>query len=91
MGPRRPFVTVYNQSGTNITADIAESGSNGVPAADPTGDWEAKKTMDVEWAHAMAPGAKIDVIEVNDDANWPTNLLPATTCRGLAGCFGGFQ
>ena len=22
-----------------------------------------------------APGAKIDVIEVNDDANWPTNLL----------------
>ena len=21
------------------------------------------------------PGAKIDIIEVNDDANWPTNLL----------------
>ena len=46
-----------------------------MPAADPTGHWEAEETLDVEWAHAMAPGAKIDIIEVNDDANWPTNLL----------------
>ena len=66
---------MYNQSGTNITALIADSGNNGVPAEDPTGHWEAEEELDVEWAHAMAPGAKIDVIEVNDDANWPTNLL----------------
>jgi autotransporter-associated beta strand protein len=74
-GPASSFVTVYNQSGTNITADIATSGSNGVPAEDPTGHWEGEETLDVEWAHAIAPGAKIDIIEVNDDANWPTNLL----------------
>ena len=24
---------------------------------------------------AMAPGARIDIIEVIDDSNWPTNLL----------------
>ena len=46
-----------------------------MPAEDPTGHWEGEETLDVEWAHAMAPGAKIDIIEVNDDSNWPTNLL----------------
>ena len=74
-GPASSFVNVYNQFGTNITANIADSGSNGVPAEDPTGHWEGEETLDVEWAHAIAPGAKIDIIEVNDDANWPTNLL----------------
>ena len=74
-GPASSIVSVYNQAGTNITALIADSGSNGVPAEDPTGHWEGEETLDVEWAHAMAPGAKIDIIEVNDDANWPTNLL----------------
>ncbi len=74
-GPASSIVSVYNQSGTNITALVGQSGSNGVPAADPSGDWEAEEEMDVEWAHAMAPGAKIDVIEVNDDASWPMSLL----------------
>ena len=37
-------------------------------------------------AHAMAPGAKIDVIEVNDDASWPTNLLAGDAlAAGLPG------
>ena len=37
-------------------------------------------------AHAMAPGAKIDVIEVNDDANWAANILAgdALAARCLA-------
>jgi hypothetical protein len=74
-GPALSLVNVFNQSGTNITALIADSGSDGVPTADPTGGWEAEEELDVEWAHAIAPGAKIDVIEVNDDANYATNLL----------------
>jgi hypothetical protein len=74
-GNASSILSVYNQYGTNITANIAHSGGNGVPAEDPTGHWEGEETLDVEWAHAIAPGAKIDVIEVNDDANWPTNLL----------------
>ncbi len=74
-GPASSIVSVYNQAGTNITASIAISGSAGVPAEDPSGHWEGEETLDVEWAHAIAPGAKIDIIEVNDDANWPTNLL----------------
>jgi hypothetical protein len=74
-GPASSFVSVYNQNGADITPYIGTSGSNGVPAADPTGHWEGEEALDVEWAHAMAPGAKIDIVEVNDDANWTTNLL----------------
>jgi autotransporter-associated beta strand protein len=74
-GPASSFVTVYNQSGVNITANIATSGSNGVPIEDPTGHWEGEETLDVEWAHAIAPGAKIDIIEVADNSDWTTNLL----------------
>ena len=32
---------------------------------DPTGDWEGEEALDVEWAHAMAPGASIDLVELN--------------------------
>ena len=74
-GPAAADVTVYNQQGQDITANIANSGSNGVPPEDPTGHWEGEETLDVEWAHAMAPGARIDIIEVPDDATWPANLL----------------
>jgi hypothetical protein len=78
-GPASAIVNVYNQSGMNITSLIADSGNDGVPAEDPTGHWEAEESLDVEWAHAMAPGATIDIIEVNDDASWTTNLLAGDT------------
>ena len=57
-GPASSIVNVFNQSGTNITALIADSGSDGVPAEDPTGHWEAEEELDVEWAHAMRPGPR---------------------------------
>ncbi len=72
-GPASSILTVYNQSGQNITASIANSDSNNVPVVDPTGAWEAEETGDVEWAHAIAPGAKIDLIET--DGNTLTYLL----------------
>ena len=80
-GPASSFVTVYNLSGANITPYIAQSGSNGVPAEDPTGHWEAEEAMDAEWQHAIAPGAKIDIIEVNDDSNWGPISWRATAWR----------
>ena len=84
-GPASSILTVYNQSGTNITANIATSGSNGVPAADSTGGWEGEETMDVEWAHAIAPGAKIDLIECDGGANFDGLFAGAATAGGLPG------
>jgi subtilase family serine protease len=34
----------------------------GVPI-DPTGDWEVEESLDIEWAHAMAPKATIYLVE----------------------------
>jgi kumamolisin len=33
------------------------------PAKDPTGGWELEESLDIEWAHAMAPEAKIFLVE----------------------------
>ncbi len=63
-GAASSFLTVYNQAGQNITAYIGTSGSNGVP--EPV--YQIDTTICVEWSHAIAPGAKIDLIETNDDS-----------------------
>ena len=44
--------------------------------AGPTVDnWEFEESLDVEWAHAMAPGASIVLVEANSSNN--SDLLTA--------------
>ena len=85
-GKAASFFSVYNQSGKNITSSIATSGKNGVPPVDPTpagpgaNDWEVEEALDIEWVHAIAPGAKIDLVE----ANSPDNALYAAVSTAAA-------
>jgi hypothetical protein len=58
-GPAASFLTVLGQTG-QISAPL--------PATDPTGGWEVEEALDVEWAHAMAPGAQIVVVEANSQS-----------------------
>jgi hypothetical protein len=58
-GPAASFLTVLGETGQPGTA---------LPAVDPTGGWEAEEALDVEWAHAMAPGAQIIVVEANSQS-----------------------
>lgn len=37
--------------------------SGAAPATDPTGGWELEESLDIEYAHAMAPHAKIYLVE----------------------------
>jgi len=37
------------------------------PPADPTGGWELEESLDIEMAHAMAPGAHLYLVEANSD------------------------
>jgi subtilase family serine protease len=37
-----------------------------LPTTDPSGGWELEESLDVEWAHAIAPGANILVVEAID-------------------------
>jgi hypothetical protein len=60
-GAASTFLTVYDQNGHVINPT-----STSVPV-DSTGNWEGEEALDVEWAHAMAPGAKIDLVECSTD------------------------
>ncbi|MGA7497695.1 MAG: SpaA isopeptide-forming pilin-related protein, partial [Isosphaeraceae bacterium] len=61
-GPASSFLTVLNQSGQTTN----------LPAADPNGvgfdNWELETALDVEWAHAVAPGAQIVLVEANSQS-----------------------
>src|SRR5208337_2344021 len=58
-GASSSFLRVLNQNGQ----------STSLPATDPSGagtdNWEVEEALDVEWAHAIAPGAQIILIEAN--------------------------
>jgi kumamolisin len=50
------------------------------PPTDPTGGWELEESLDIEWAHAMAPGAKIFLVEAK--SNSFSDLLTAEDVAG---------
>jgi kumamolisin len=39
------------------------------PAQDSTGGWELEESLDIEWAHAMAPNAQIILVEAKSNNN----------------------
>ena len=71
----------------NITLDVI----NQAGSQTNTG-WAEEESLDVEWAHAMAPGANIVVIEAapgNTDSQVLTNLMTAVqTANRHGGCHG---
>ena len=58
------FDTEFSLPSTTISV-VNETGGSSLPAADPTGGWEMEESLDVEWAHAMAPGANIVLVEAS--------------------------
>jgi len=47
------------------------------PPTDPSGGWELEESLDIEYAHAMAPNATIYLVEAN--SNYYTDLFAAVT------------
>jgi hypothetical protein len=54
------FSAIFGLPPADLTVVYA-SGSQ--PALDPTGGWELEESLDIEYAHAMAPGAKLFLVE----------------------------
>ncbi len=54
------FCAVFGLPPADLTVVYA-SGTQ--PALDPTGGWELEESLDIEYAHAMAPGAKLFLVE----------------------------
>ncbi len=51
-----------------------QGGTNNLPGTDPAGagtpgNWEEEEALDVEWTHAMAPGASIILVECNSSSS----------------------
>jgi len=70
----------YPTAATDLAAFSAQFGlpaanfsvvyASGVkPPRDPTGGWELEAALDIEWAHAMAPNAKIILVEAKSNSN----------------------
>lgn len=68
------------------TANITVVFANGTaqttvkPGIDPTGSFELETSLDIEWAHAMAPNAKIFLVEAPN--NGLVNLFNAAVLAG---------
>ncbi len=64
---------------------LGQDGSTNLPGADPTGEWEIEEALDVEWAHAMAPGASIVLIECASSGYESLLAAGAKTAASLPG------
>ncbi len=52
-----------NENGAVIPPPSGNAAQANAPAADPSGGWELEESLDVEWAHAIAPQANIILVE----------------------------
>ena len=72
----------FNTSGDPTFTKLNETGGTTLPSADPSGklngsnsDWELEESLDIEWAHAMAPMANIILFEASSTSD--TDLYTA--------------
>src|SRR5262249_27531431 len=58
------FDQYYGLPPANLTV-VNQTGGSSLPSPDTTGGWGVETALDVEWVHALAPGAKILLVEAN--------------------------
>jgi subtilase family serine protease len=77
-GAASSFLSVVNQKGQVINP------SNTRVPVDTSGGWEMEESLDVEWAHAMAPGAAIDLVVANS-TTWSDLFAAVKAAASLPG------
>ena len=58
------------------------------PPLDPSGGWELEESLDIEYAHAMAPNAQLFLVEAASDSNFDL-LNGVIVASGLVAAAGG--
>jgi hypothetical protein len=71
--PNPPSFQKLNQDGE--TTSLPGTDPSGPYSTSGTFSWEIEESLDIEWAHAMAPKANIDLFEASDNSD--DNLLAA--------------
>ena len=59
----------FNGSGEPTLTVLNETGGTSLPANAAPGGWDVEESLDVEWAHAVAPDANIILFEANSADN----------------------
>ena len=57
--------------------------ATGTKPADDTTGWSSEISLDIEWAHAMAPNAKIVLVEGADDSSLDAAVAVAKAITGV--------
>ncbi len=73
------FDAQYGLSDPQLTV-INQNGGSTLPSEDPNGrgnSWAGEISLDVEWSHAVAPGAKIVLVEANSPVGLDLNAAVA--------------
>ena len=65
-GDLQAFDTMYGLPTPPSFTVVNQTGGSSLPAANT--NWGMEESLDVEWAHAMAPGANIVLVEANSDS-----------------------
>jgi fibronectin type 3 domain-containing protein len=63
-GDLQAFDQQYGLPAANLTV-VNQTGGSSLPSPDPGGGWGVETSLDVEWAHALAPGANLLLVEAN--------------------------
>jgi len=61
--PKANFTKVYANSSFGTLGGLTASCSGTPPPANTNYGWDIEESLDIEWAHAMAPSAKIILVE----------------------------
>ena len=77
-------LTDFGGSGPVFTK-LNENGGTTYPTASGSTGWSVEESLDVEWAHAMAPMANIDLIEASSTSDSDLMSTAVNTARNLAG------
>ncbi len=72
---------------------INENGGTTLPGTDPAGplsvtghlSWEIEESLDIEWAHVIAPQANIVLVECDSPSDFDLILSGVTTAESLSG------
>jgi hypothetical protein len=68
---------VFNAGGPTLQV-VNENGGTNLPSNGQAGTWDVEESLDVEWAHAIAPDANIIVFEANNADNTDLNAAVMT-------------
>ncbi len=78
-----PTFQKFNQNGSTATSQLPGTDPEGPSYSTGKATWEMEESLDIEWAHAMAPMADIDLFEASSASSLYTAVKAAAKTSGV--------